>query len=66
VGRRRAVHHAGQYRLAEPKELLASDGVWLLSSGRGPAAVRSLDGVPLSPRPDLVSRLRDWTDFAAE
>jgi 4-amino-4-deoxychorismate lyase len=64
----RAAKQAGvrcEYRLAETKELLAADGVWLVSSGRGPAAVRVLDGTELTPRPDLVERLRDWSGFAA-
>jgi 4-amino-4-deoxychorismate lyase len=52
-----------EYRLAEVKELTSAEGVWLVSSGRGPAAVHNLDGVTLKPRPDLVSRLRNWTGF---
>ena len=54
-----------EYRLAEVKDLLTADGVWLMSSGRGPAAVRVLDGIELTPRPELVKRLREWSGFAS-
>jgi 4-amino-4-deoxychorismate lyase len=54
-----------EYRLAAVKDLLTADGVWLVSSGRGPAAVRVLDGAELTPRPELVERLREWSGFAA-
>jgi 4-amino-4-deoxychorismate lyase len=39
----------GQERMVRPTELPTADGVWLTSSGRGPAEVRELDGVPLGP-----------------
>jgi 4-amino-4-deoxychorismate lyase len=38
-------------------DLLASDGVWLVSSGRGVAQLLSLDGVPVPGRPDLTAEL---------
>lgn len=42
-------------------DLLASDGAWLLSSGRLLAAVTSVDGQPL-PRSPLDARLRSLLD----
>jgi 4-amino-4-deoxychorismate lyase len=36
-------------RLVRSAELYGADGVWLTSSGRGPAEIRMLDGVPLGP-----------------
>ena len=47
--------HAGELgwtaeqRMVRPAELTEARGVWLTSSARGPAEVRSLDGVPLGP-----------------
>ncbi|QSB14514.1 aminotransferase class IV [Natronosporangium hydrolyticum] len=38
-------------QLVQPEELTAADGVWLVSSVRGVAAVRELDGVALKPSP---------------
>jgi 4-amino-4-deoxychorismate lyase len=50
--------HAGELgwtveeRLVRPADLHAADGVWLTSSARGPAEIRSIDGVPLGPSPE--------------
>jgi 4-amino-4-deoxychorismate lyase len=44
-------------RMVTPAELSTADGVWLLSSVRGVAEVRSLDGVALPASSD-TSRLR--------
>ena len=41
-------------------ELFRSDGVWLLSSGRLVAPVRSLDGHDLPVDPDWTGRLREF------
>ncbi len=47
--------HAGELglrsgeRLVRPAELAGAQGVWLVSSIRGPAEVRDLDGVPREP-----------------
>lgn len=47
--------HAGELgfdageRLVRPADLTGAQGVWLLSSIRGPAEVRSLDGAPRKP-----------------
>jgi 4-amino-4-deoxychorismate lyase len=38
-------------RMVRPAELATADGVWLVSSVRGAAAVRELDGVALPPSP---------------
>lgn len=38
-------------RLVRPAELTQADGVWLVSSVRGAAHIRALDGVPLPPSP---------------
>jgi 4-amino-4-deoxychorismate lyase len=52
--------HAGELgwtadeRLVRPAELHRADGVWLTSSARGPAEIRSLDGVALDPSPETA------------
>jgi 4-amino-4-deoxychorismate lyase len=38
-------------------DLLASDGVWLVSSGRGVAPLLSLDGIPVPSRPGLSAEM---------
>jgi 4-amino-4-deoxychorismate lyase len=54
------LEHAGelgmraQRRLVRPAELHTADGVWLASSVRGLAEVRSLDGVALGPSPETT------------
>jgi 4-amino-4-deoxychorismate lyase len=50
-------------RLVTPTELSTVDGVWLLSSVRGIAEIRSLDGVPLGPSPD-TARLQELLGYA--
>jgi 4-amino-4-deoxychorismate lyase len=55
--------HAGKLglgageRMVRPAELVAADGVWLTSSVRGPAPLRSLDGVAmrLSPQRGAIA-----------
>jgi 4-amino-4-deoxychorismate lyase len=60
--------HAGELgwtaaeRMVRPADLAAADGVWLTSSVRGPAEVRSLDGVGLGPSPE-TARVRKLLGF---
>ncbi|MBD7958372.1 aminodeoxychorismate lyase [Microbacterium sp. Sa4CUA7] len=48
-------------RLSVP-DLLGADAVWLCSSTRGAAAVRSIDGTPFTVDDALTARLRDHLD----
>lgn len=63
--------HAGELglraeeALVTPAQLTETDGVWLTSSVRGPAAIRSLDGTPLPYDPEHTARIRDLLGFAA-
>jgi 4-amino-4-deoxychorismate lyase len=41
-------------RLVRPAELYTADGVWLVSSVRGVAEVRALDGASLGPSPETT------------
>ena len=47
-----------------PAELVGTDGAWLTSSVRGLAAVRSLDGAPLSSSDADTQRIRKLLGFA--
>ena len=49
-------YRAGE-RLVRPAELADADGVWLVSSVRGAAEVRSLDGVARKPAADTAALL---------
>jgi 4-amino-4-deoxychorismate lyase len=51
------------YRLGTVADLHTADGVWLVSSGRGVAAVHTLDGSPLPGDPELTSRLSRLAGF---
>jgi 4-amino-4-deoxychorismate lyase len=61
--------HAGELglraeeALITPAELVETDGVWLTSSVRGSAAIRTLDGTPLPYQPELNARIRDLLGF---
>jgi 4-amino-4-deoxychorismate lyase len=50
-------------RLVRPAELAGADGVWLVSSVRGAAEVRALDGVERKPAA-YTAALRDLMGFA--
>jgi 4-amino-4-deoxychorismate lyase len=49
-------------RLVRPADLVAAQGVWLVSSIRGPAEVRGLDGVPRKPAAETAA-IRDLLGF---
>lgn len=53
------------HRLGRVEELLAADGVWLLSSIRGVAPIVALDGTELEPEPEWTEALNRWTGFPA-
>ncbi|MFE9694401.1 aminotransferase class IV [Micromonospora sp. NPDC005806] len=53
---------AAEERLVSPTELHAAHGVWLTSSLRGLAEIRTLDGVP-PPRTDLTPALQALLGF---
>ncbi|HET8660888.1 MAG TPA: aminotransferase class IV [Micromonosporaceae bacterium] len=48
--------------MVAPGRLSGLDGAWLLSSVRGIAEIRALDGVPFRPAPD-TARLRDLLGY---
>jgi 4-amino-4-deoxychorismate lyase len=45
------------------EDLYTSDGLWLVSSGRGPAPVTELDGRPIAVDPQLASRVARYAGF---
>jgi 4-amino-4-deoxychorismate lyase len=49
-------------RMVTPAELAGADGVWLLSSVRGVAEIRAVDGVALAPSPH-TEKLRGHLGF---
>ncbi|GII21374.1 aminotransferase class IV [Planosporangium mesophilum] len=63
------LEHAGELgmradeRLIRPAELHDADGVWLTSSSRGLAEVRTLDGVTLDPSPE-TTRMRKLLGYS--
>jgi len=54
---------AAAERMATPAELAAADGVWFLSSVRGVAPVRSLDGEPTRTDPAETDTLRRFLGY---
>ena len=52
-----ALGYGAGERLVRPAELADADGVWLVSSVRGAAEVRSLDGVARKPAADTAALL---------
>lgn len=52
-----------RYELVPIADLYSADGLWLVSSGRGPALVTALDGRSLRADPDLARRIARYSDF---
>ena len=52
-----------RYELVPVDDLFTADGVWLVSSGRGPAPVTALDGTSLPVDPDLVAQVARHAGF---
>jgi len=52
-----------RYALIPITDLYTADGVWLVSSGRGPAPVTVLDGQRLSTESGLVARVAGYAGF---
>ena len=52
-----------RYELVPVVDLYTADGLWLVSSGRGPALVTTLDGRALRADPDLARRIARYSDF---
>lgn len=61
----RASGMSARHELIPVADLGRVEGVWLASSGRGPAPVREIDGSPLHIDPDLVSRIARFAGFCA-
>jgi 4-amino-4-deoxychorismate lyase len=51
-------------RMVTPDDLVGADGVWLLSSVRGLAAIRTLDGSPVPFSPETTGRIRSLLGYA--
>jgi 4-amino-4-deoxychorismate lyase len=50
-------------RMVTPAELRGVRGAWLVSSVRGPAAIRALDGAELPTDPELTARINDLLGY---
>ncbi|HYN67330.1 MAG TPA: aminodeoxychorismate lyase [Ornithinibacter sp.] len=59
----RADGYQTRYELVPTADLFTADGVWLVSSGRGPALVTTLDGRNLPSDPDLATRVTRYAGF---
>lgn len=64
AARAEGVH--ARYQLVPVPDLYTADGLWLVSSGRGPAPVTHLDGQALDCDPDLADRIARYARFAAD
>jgi 4-amino-4-deoxychorismate lyase len=51
------------FELVPVEDLYTADGVWLVSSGRGPVRITELDGRPLPADPDLAERVPRYAGF---
>lgn len=65
LGQAAELGFSADQRLVTPERLRESAGVWFTSSVRGPAEVRSLNGVPLPPSPTTASIMELWRGAAA-
>ncbi|WP_116115802.1 aminodeoxychorismate lyase [Austwickia chelonae] len=52
-----------RYELIPVADLAGADGVWLVSSGRGPAPVRAVDGQDLVVEEALIRRVAGYAGF---
>ena len=59
----RADGRATRYELVPVEHLFTADAVWLVSSGRGPALVTTLDGRALRTDPELAARVARYAGF---
>ena len=59
----RADGFATGYELVPVDDLYTADALWLVSSGRGPVLVTTLDGRTLRADPDLASRVTRYAGF---
>ena len=59
----RADGYETRYELVPVAALFTADGVWLVSSGRGPALVTALDGRALRTDPVLAARVARYAGF---
>lgn len=59
----RADGFAARFELVPVDDLYTADAVWLVSSGRGPALVTTLDGRPLRADPELAARVLRYAGF---
>lgn len=54
---------ATRYELVPVADLYTADGLWLVSSGRGPVLVTALDGRPLRTDPGLAATVARYAGF---
>ena len=59
----RADGYETRYELVPVAALFTADAVWLVSSGRGPALITTLDGRDLRADPDLAARVARYAGF---
>jgi 4-amino-4-deoxychorismate lyase len=59
----RADGHETRYELVPVEALFTAEAVWLVSSGRGPALITTLDGRPLRTDPGLAAEVMRYAGF---
>ena len=52
-----------RHELVPVADLYTADGLWLVSSGRGPALVTALDGRPLRADPENIGKVARYAGF---